>query len=211
MAEFGFSSQKLQFKEGVIVLEPRKAFQLFVAPRLHDEKWIEDSSKLTDTNMSSREWAGLVAYALSLSQLTGETLLVGKDGRNGDGTIARIRPNGNYDGLFVEQTLLTYRRHNDLLTGIKERIEGKSSKGKNYAGKQDLILWCNINGTVDVDKITAIVESDSNLFGGVAVMGFNKPTNTFVCYIFRKGHGMVRYYTYSYSDLIPYDDTTDQL
>ncbi len=203
MTEFGFTTQKLPYKEDVTVLEPKKAFEHFVAPRLHDNNWIEDSSKLTDTNMSSREWAGLVVYALSLSQLTGKALLVGKDSRDGDGAVAIALPNGNYDGLFVEQTLLTHRAHDNLLEGVKERIEGKSSKGKSYVGKQDLILWCNIDGTVDIDKITDIIEADSNLFRSVAVIGFNKATNIFMCYIFKKDHGMVGNYTYTYDDLMP--------
>jgi hypothetical protein len=203
MTQFGFNSQKLLSPEEVIVIEPKKAFEEFVAPRLQDENWVEDSKKLTDTNMSSREWAGLVVYSLSLAQLINEDILVGKDSRNGDGVIVQPLSNGRYNGLFLEQSLVTHRAHNDLATGLLERIQSKSSKGEQYAGKQDLVLWCNLNGEINTVEIANMVDDKTNLFSIVAVVGFNKSTNSFMCYIFKKTHGLIGNYVYSYQDLMP--------
>jgi len=83
-----------------IAIDPYLAFKHFVLPALGDPNWIEDSSKVTDTGMSKREWIGLIVHAIALMDLTGDDLRVAKMLDNDDGGLVHYSTN-RYISIFA--------------------------------------------------------------------------------------------------------------
>lgn len=171
----------LAIKAQGVVLDPILAFKHFVLPALGDVNWIEDSDDVTDTTMSKREWIGLIVHALALSDLTGDKLRVAKMLDNDDGGLVR----GESEAVYVEQTLATYRdnkKHKTLLEAVAARVQDKSSKGQNYADNMHLIVFCNINGDMQEDKLAEIVSQGR--FNIVNIFGFNGKDRHYLSFLF---------------------------
>jgi hypothetical protein len=181
MNDYRWRPQGLTIREEAITVHPLIAFEKFVVPGLGVPAWVEDSSNVTDTGMSKREWAGLVVHAFSLMSLTGDRLVVGKDFDGGDGVIVRENSNGYVDGVHVEQTLVTHKRHTDLEQGIKAELAKKSAK--QYPNTH-LIIWCNIEGNFDPPAIAQIVSGGA--FNIVDVVGFNSGPRVYQSLLFDK-------------------------
>lgn len=161
--------------------EPIQAFKLYVLPALNNPNWIENSRDVTDTKLSSREWAGLVMHAIALEDLTGDHMLVAAEDTGGDGAITRMN-GGVGEAVLVEQTLATHLKHNDLLTAVEERVTAKSSQGENYAANKHLVVWCNITGEMDEEKLAKVVSKGR--FNIVDIIGFHEKDKAYFCYIF---------------------------
>lgn len=163
-----------------IAADPYLAFKLFVLPGLNDPNWIEDSTKITDTNMSKREWAGLVIHAIALMDLTGDSLRVAKMLDNDDGGLVR----GESEAVYVEQTLATHRnkRHKTLLETVEARVTSKSSNGQNYAENRHLIIFCNMDGDLQEDELAKIVSKGR--FNIVNIFGFNGKDRHYLSLLF---------------------------
>ncbi len=163
-----------------VAIDPVLAFKHFVLPGIGQENWIEDSSKVTDTNMSMREWVGLVIHALALMDLTGDELQVAKMLDNDDGGLVR----GNSEAVYVEQTLATHKDkgHKSLEDTVARRVESKSSRGKSYADNRHLIVFCNMDGNLEEDKLAAIVAKGR--FNVVNIFGFSGANRHYLSFIF---------------------------
>lgn len=163
-----------------VSIDPILAFKHFVLPGLGDVNWIEDSSKVTDTAMSKREWIGLIVHAIALMDLTGDDLKVAKMLENDDGGLVR----GNSEAVYVEQTLATYKdkKYKSLLDAVEGQVSAKSSRGQNYADNRHLIVFCNINGDMQEDELASIVSKGS--FNIVAIFGFDDKTRHYIAYVF---------------------------
>ena len=173
----------LAIKAQGVALDPIVAFKHFVLPALGDANWIEDSRDVTDTSMSKREWIGLIVHAIALSDLTGDDLRVAKMLDNDDGGLVR----GETEAVYVEQTLATHRsneKYQTLLEAVSARVQGKSSKGQNYADNMHLIILCNINGEMKEDELAGIVSK--GLFNIVNIFGFNGENRHYLSLIFDK-------------------------
>jgi hypothetical protein len=181
--DYSWKPQGIKIHEQAVVIDPMLAFAKFVMPLLGNVGWIEDSKKLSDTHMSGREWAGLIIHCLSLMKMTGENLRTGKDFVDGDGVLIR-GDDGKLEGVYVEQTLVTHRAHKDLFEGVKERLMGKSFKGENYAANRHLIIWCNIDGTMDMPALAKLIST--GMFNIVDIIGFNGATREYFSYVFDK-------------------------
>lgn len=167
-------------------VEPLLAFKSFVLPLLSDPNWIENSKYVSNTGMSAREWAGLVLHALVLSDATGENMQVAKTyATTGDGAVVTNRGYGN-EAVLVEQTLVTYRAHSDLETGVAERVKAKSSRGENYSENNHLVVWANITGNIDEEKMASIISKGG--YNVVSLCGFRNDDmgRYFLCYLFDK-------------------------
>jgi hypothetical protein len=152
-------------------LDPFLAFKEFVLPALDSPEWVENSRKLTDTDMSSREWAGLVIHALALMDLTGDTFQVAREYSGGDGAITRTM-HGRTLAVLVEQTLATHREHHDLLETVERRVQAKSNRGPNYSENKHLVVLCNINGQLEEGVLAKIVSESA--FNIVNFIGFQE-------------------------------------
>lgn len=180
MTDYTWKPNGLAIKAQGISLEPILAFKYFVMPGLGDLNWIEDSSDVTDTGLSKREWVGLIIHALALMDLTGDKLLVAKMQDNDDGGLVR----GNSEAVYVEQTLATHRdkKSKTLEDAIANRIIDKSSKGENYAENRHLIVMCNMNGRLREDRLAEIVSRGR--FNIVTVFGFSGNDRHYLVYVF---------------------------
>ena len=139
MTDYTWKPKGSPIKAQGIAVDPYLAFKLFVLPGLNDPNWIEDSDKITDTNMSKREWTGLIVHAIVLMDKTGDRLRVAKMLENDDGGLVR----GESEAVYVEQTLATHRnkKHDNLLDTVADRVADKSSNGENYAANRHLIVF----------------------------------------------------------------------
>lgn len=163
-----------------IAADPYLAFKLFVLPGLNDPNWIEDSSKVTDTGMSKREWVGLIIHAIALMDKTGDTLRVAKMLDNDDGGLVR----GESEAVYVEQTLATHKnkKHDTLLETVAERVEDKSSKGEGYAANMHLVVFCNMDGDLHEAELAKIVSEGR--FNIVNIFGFNGKDRHYLSLLF---------------------------
>jgi hypothetical protein len=163
-----------------VAISPILAFKHFVLPALGDANWIEDSSKVTDTTMSKREWIGLIIHAIALSDLTGDEIRVAKMLDNDDGGLVR----GESEAVYVEQTLVTHRdkKYKNLLEAVAGQVQAKSSRGQNYADNRHLIVFCNINGDMQEDELAKIVSQGS--FNIVNIFGFNSNDRHYLSLLF---------------------------
>jgi hypothetical protein len=127
MTDYTWKPNGLAIKAQGVSLEPILVFKHFVMPGLGDVNWTEDSSDVTNTGLSKREWAGPIIHALALTDLTGDKLLVAKMLDNDDGGLVR----GDTEAVYVEQTLATYwdKKSKTLEEAVAKRIEDKSSRG----------------------------------------------------------------------------------
>jgi hypothetical protein len=180
MADYTWRPNGLPVKAQGIAVEPILAFKLFVLPAIGNPNWIEDSSKVTDTGMSKREWIGLIIHALALMELTGDSLRVAKMTDNDDGGLVR----GENEAVYVEQTLATHKdaRYQTLEQAVAGQVGHKSSRGQNYAENRHLIVLCNMDGNLDEDKLAAIVAKGQ--FNIVNIFGFNGKDRHYLSYIF---------------------------
>lgn len=203
MKEYELKSQGLRLNHQAVMVEPLLAFNNFVRPGLTKADWAEDSKKQTDTNMSMREWAGLVLHSISLMSLTKDKLLIGKDFIDGDGVLIRVVPSPDgdiYEGVYVEQTLVTHRAHTNLYEGINERIRAKSAHGGSYAENLHLILWLNINGDINTGAMAELVKAGR--FNIVNIIGYHEDRRRFLSFIFDKDEGMIHRFQVAESDLL---------
>jgi hypothetical protein len=161
-------------------IDPILAFKHFVLPGIGVEGWVEDSSKVTDTGMSKREWIGLIIHALALMDLTGDQLRIAMMLDNDDGGIVR----GNSEAVYVEQTLATHRdkRYKSLLEAVEGQVENKSAKGESYAANRHLVVFCNIDGDLEEGKLAAIVAKGR--FDVITIFGFAKDSRHYLAFIF---------------------------
>jgi hypothetical protein len=182
VTDYTWRPRGLPIRTQGIAIDPYLAFKLFVLPGLVDPGWIEDSRDVTDTNMSMREWAGLIIHAITLMDKTGDTLRVAKTFDNDDGGLVR----GENEVVYVEQTLATHRnpKHSTLLEVIEERVEDKSSNGESYAANQHLIVFCNMDGELQEDEIAKIVSKGR--FNIVNVFGFDGKDRHYLALLFDK-------------------------
>ncbi len=165
-----------------ISIEPILAFKHFVQPGINDPNWIEDSTKVSDTGMSKREWIGLIIHSIALMDLTGDKLLVAKMLENDDGGLVR----GNKEAVYVEQTLATHKdkRYKSLEDAVTGQVGHKSSRGQNYADNRHLVVLCNMDGNLQEDKLAKIVSKGR--FNIVNIFGFNGATRHYLSFIFDK-------------------------
>jgi len=170
MTDYTWRPDGLPIRVQGVAVDPIKAFKLFVMPGIGTEGWIEDSSKVTDTGMSKREWIGLIVHAIALMDLTGDELRVAKMLDNDDGGLVR----GENEAVYVEQTLATHRdkKHKSLGDAVAARVAGKSANGESYAANRHLIVFCNMDGNLEEDKLAAIVATGR--FNIVTIFGFAK-------------------------------------
>lgn len=210
MRQYVLSSLGKRIVEHSSRIHPLIAFNTFVYHVARwDPNWIEHSPSVTDTSLSSREWAGLVIHAFSLMSLTKDNLEIGRDFNGGDGVLLKIEYEKDLEivtGVFVEQTLVTYKAHDNLTMGIAERIKAKSDKGKSYAWNKHLIIWCNINGEFNTDEIEKLVSTGR--FSIVNVVGFNGKDRTYTSLIFDKDEGLIHRFRVAEKDLV--DDSLDK-
>jgi len=180
--DYTWRPKGLAIKAQGVSVDPIVAFKHFVLPGLGDVNWIEDSSKVTDTAMSKREWIGLIIHSIALQDLTGNELQVAKMLENDDGGLVR----GNSEAVYVEQTLATYRdkKYKTLLEAVEGQIKIKSSRGQNYADNRHLIVFCNMNGDMQEDELAKIVSKGS--FNIVTIFGFDGKTRHYLAYVFDK-------------------------
>ena len=202
MTEYVLTSAGKKIHEDVVKIHPLVAFNTYVFHiAKYDSNWIEQSRKVTDTNMSMREWAGLVIHSLALMNLTKSlNLEIGKDFVDGDGVIVKVISDKHLEGVFVEQTLVTYKAHTDITEGIAERIKAKSDKGEAYAFNKHLIVWCNIDGDLDIDKIADIVKAGR--FNVVNVIGFNGERRLYKSLLFDNDKGLINQYGVLEADIV---------
>ena len=180
MTDYTWRPKSVAIKAQGISIEPILAFKHFVLPGIFTPDWIEDSSKVTDTKMSKREWIGLIIHALALMDLTGDKLLVAKMLDNDDGGLVR----GNKEAVYVEQTLATHKdkKHVSLEKAVEGRVSDKSSKGQNYADNRHLIVFCNMDGELKENALAAIVAKGR--FNIVTIFGFHGKDRHYLAYIF---------------------------
>lgn len=180
MADYAWKPKGVPIKAQGIAVDPYLAFKLFVLPGLNDPNWIEDSSKITDTNMSKREWAGLSIHAIALMDKTGDSLRVAKMLDNDDGGLVR----GESEAVYVEQTLATHRnkKHDNLLDTVADRVSSKSSNGENYAANRHLIVFCNMDGDLHEEELAKIVSKGR--FNIVNIFGFNSKDRHYLSLLF---------------------------
>jgi hypothetical protein len=180
MTDYTWRPKGLPIKAQGIAVDPYLAFKLFVLPGLNDPDWIEDSSKVTDTNMSKREWVGLIVHAIVLMDKTGDSLRVAKMLDNDDGGLVR----GENEAVYVEQTLTTHKnkKHKTLLNTVAERVSDKSSNGDNYAANRHLIVFCNMDGDLQEAELAKIVSNGR--FNIVNVFGFNSIDRHYLSLLF---------------------------
>ena len=178
--DYTWRPKGMAIKAQGISIDPILAFKHFVMPGLGDVNWIEDSSKVTDTSMSKREWIGLIVHAIALMDLTGNNLQVAKMLENDDGGLVR----GSSEAVYVEQTLATHRdkRYKTLLGAVEGQVQAKSSRGQNYADNRHLIVFCNMNGDMQEDELAKIVSKGS--FNIVTIFGFDGKTRHYLAYVF---------------------------
>jgi len=178
--DYTWRPQGVPIKAQGITIEPILAFRLFVLPAIADPNWIEDSSKITDTGMSKREWIGLIIHALALMDLTGDKLLVAKMLDNDDGGLVR----GKSEAVYVEQTLATHndKRYKSLEEAVAGQVGNKSSRGQNYADNRHLIIFCNMDGNLEEDKLATTVAKGR--FNIVNIFGFNGKNRHYLSYLF---------------------------
>lgn len=178
--DYTWKPQGLPIKAQGIAGDPYLAFKLFVLPGLNDPNWIEDSTKVSDTNMSKREWVGLIIHAIALMDKTGDNLRVAKMLDNDDGGLVR----GESEAVYVEQTLATHRnkKNKSLLQAVAERIEDKSSNGENYAANMHLIVFCNMDGDLQEAELAKIVANGK--FNIVNIFGFNGKDRHYLSLLF---------------------------
>ena len=184
MADYTWRPKGLPIKAQGIAVDPYLAFKLFVMPGLNDLNWIEDSSKVTDTGMSKREWIGLIVHAIALMDKTGDTLRVAKMLDNDDGGLVR----GENEAVYVEQTLATHKnkKHDTLLETVAERVEDKSSKGESYAANMHLIVFCNMDGDLQETELARIVSEGR--FNIVNIFGFNDKGRHYLSLLFDRNN-----------------------
>ncbi len=192
-----------------IPLEPILAFKQFVMPGIRDVDWIEDSSKVTDTGMSKREWLGLILHALALMDLTGDKSLVAKMFENDDGGLVRVCDNG---AVYIEQTLATHmdKRYNSVHDALAGQIKDKSSRGQNYADNRHLLVFCNMDGVFEENKIS--VEVSKGCFNIVNILAFSS-SRQYLSLIFdrEKSDGPIHKYVISETELIKSAMNLDEL
>ncbi len=182
MTDYTWRPKGLPIRAQGISIDPVLAFKKFVMPGLTEANWIEDSSKVTYTNMSKREWMGLIVHSIALSDLTGNVLLVAKMIDNDDGGLVR----GSSEAVYVEQTLATYKdkKYKNLLEAVEGQIKDKSSHGPNYAENRHLIVFCNLDGNMEEDELAEIVSRGA--FNIVTIFGFNGSNRHYLAYVFDK-------------------------
>lgn len=178
--DYTWRPKGMTIKAQGVSIDPILAFKHFVLPGLGDVNWIEDSSKVSDTAMSKREWIGLIVHAIALMDLTGNDLQVAKMLENDDGGLVR----GNSEAVYVEQTLATHKdkRYKTLLEAVEGQVKAKSSRGQNYADNRHLIVFCNINGNMQEDGLARIASKGS--FNIVTIFGFDGNTRHYLAYVF---------------------------
>lgn len=178
--DYAWKPKGLPIKVQGVAIDPYLAFKHFVMPALGDPNWIEDSSKVTDTGMSKREWIGLIIHAIALMDLTGDDLRVAKMLDNDDGGLVR----GESEAVYVEQTLATHKnkKHDTLLETVAERVEDKSSKGESYAANMHLIVFCNMDGDLQETELAKIVSEGR--FNIVNIFGFNSKDRHYLSLLF---------------------------
>lgn len=178
--DYTWRPKGLAIKAQGVSIDPIVAFKHFVLPGLGDVNWIEDSSKVTDTSMSKREWIGLIVHAIALMDLTGNDLQVAKMLENDDGGLVR----GNSEAVYIEQTLATHKdeRYKTLLEAVEGQVKAKSSRGQNYADNRHLIVFCNMNGDMQEDELAKMVSNGS--FNIVTIFGFDGKTRHYLAYVF---------------------------
>jgi hypothetical protein len=193
MTDYTWRPKGIAIKAQGIAVDPILAFKLFVIPGLGQQNWIEDSSKVTDTGMSKREWIGLVLHALALTDLTGDKLKVAKMLENDDGGLVR----GNSEAVYVEQTLATHRdkKYKSLLEAVEGQVTIKSSKGQNYADNRHLIVFCNMNGDMQEDRLAKVVANGR--FNIVTIFGFNGNDRRYLALVFDKDKSDAPIHRYS--------------
>jgi len=205
MTDFVFKRTDEKVIEQAIAVDPLTAFKKFVAPGLSDPRWIEDSSKITDTDMSKREWAGLVVHCFSLMAITKtNNMFIGKGFNGGDGYIVRIYEGkkAQNDFVYIEQTLATHvsNKGKSVADAIHDRIKAKSSKGSNYSENTHLIVWCNMDGDMDVDERYGSVKQGA--FNIVNIIAFHSPTRRYCSFLFDKDEGLIQEFSIDERDLL---------
>lgn len=147
------------------------ALRNFVLPIKHQSGWIENSKNVTNTELSAREWFGLILHAIALSDASGDVFLVSTENTGGDGAVVCYE-NGAGTAVLVEQTLVTHKENGKLLEIIKRRVEAKSAKGENYAENKHLVVFCNNDGDLIEKELIKIIKGGG--FDIVNVIGFSE-------------------------------------
>ncbi len=153
------------------ILKPKKALLKYIIPESHKQKWLEDSSSISnEIDLSKRELFGLANLACLYSFRTEWN--VGFDINDGEPNDGFITPDRLLKGkkqkirkVRVEHKIVAQMDKREVLKAILETYDKYASKGKSYGENRILIIQPNKGsdhgGLIKISDLTHKIGKES--------------------------------------------------
>jgi hypothetical protein len=156
---------------------PVNVFFEEVLPHYKDQKSFATAVEDKRLRLRPRELLGLCLMSIQASAVTGVKWAPGTDPMGRDGLIMRVDETEHVKsfrgGLIIEQVFIPAHDKRDLTRAIIESIELKSSRGRAYTDKINLVVLVGKVGDFDVTQILPV--SAKSEFGACYLFAMKEP------------------------------------
>lgn len=135
-----------------------------IQPILKNPSYIKNGRPFKNIKLRPREVLGAFLICILIRYLSNQDWTIARDPENGDGVIICMDKNRLYEGAFLEQVYVPRINNeqqiesSEIINKIQLEIQKKHSKGNDYIKHRHLVIFLDIEGGLDHQKIKSYIQ-----------------------------------------------------
>lgn len=141
-----------------------------IQPILKNPRSLRVGKQFTNIKLRPREILGSFVVCIVIRFISKQVWTFARDPMGGDGVILCMDPSRMFEGVFLEQVYVPRINEKapatikEITTRIALEIKKKHNKGKPYSVNRHLVIFLDIEGSLDYQKVKKIVDRIKNGF-----------------------------------------------
>lgn len=156
-----------------------------IQPILKNPSYIKNGRPFTNIKLRPREILGAFLVCILIRHLSNQEWTIARDPEDGDGVIICMDQSRLHEGAFLEQVYVPRVKKENLSTSkivnkIQLEVQKKHSKGQNYIKNRHLVIFLDVEGSFDHQKIKSYIDNLKPSFDSYWLFAnYKKPGETF--------------------------------
>lgn len=139
-----------------------------IRPILNNPASLKSGKIYKNIQLRPREVLGVFLVCLAIRYISNQDWTIARDPEYGDGVILCKDPNRQLEGAFLEQVYVRLRPSGysmeEIIKRINMEIQRKVNKGKDYAQNRHLVIFLDVEGLLNHQKVREFVNGIQERF-----------------------------------------------
>lgn len=141
-----------------------------IQPILKNPHLLKVGRQFINIKLRPREILGAFITCAVIRFISGQNWTLARDPMYGDGVILCMEPSRMTTGVFLEQVYVPMIREetsvgiDEIISRLEIEIKKKHSKGKAYTKNRNLVIFLDMEGLLDYQKVKKIIDNLENGF-----------------------------------------------